>query len=91
MWRRYQQQLEQLFQEKPDFVQPAPRRNEVLGWIKSGAKDFSLSRSKNEWGIRIPWDPSQTIYVWIDALHGYMSGAIRAHEHDCMSLRMASG
>ena len=71
---RYQKQLEQLLQDRPDFVQPAKRRNEVLGWIRSGAQDFSLSRAKVDWGIRVPWDPSQTIYVWTDALHGYLSG-----------------
>ena len=72
--RRYHAQLERLLEDRPDFVQPAKRRNEVLGWIRSGAQDFSLSRAKVDWGIRVPWDPSQTIYVWTDALHGYLSG-----------------
>lgn len=55
---------------------PASRRNEVMGWVTSGLKDFSLSRSKVEWGIRVPWDASQTFYVWTDALMGYLTGLI---------------
>ena len=46
-----------------------------MGWVGSGLVDFSLSRAKVEWGIRVPWDASQTVYVWVDALHGYLSGA----------------
>ena len=57
-----------------DFVQPESRRNEVLGWVKSGARDFSISRAAVEWGIPIPRDPKQTVYVWFDALNGYLSG-----------------
>ena len=46
-----------------------------MGWVTAGLKDFSLSRAKVEWGIRVPWDPSQTFYVWTDALMGYLTGA----------------
>lgn len=42
--------------------------------MTSGLQDFSLSRAKNEWGIRVPWDSTQTFYVWTDALMGYMTG-----------------
>ncbi len=48
-----------------------------MGWVSSGLQDFSLSRAKVEWGIPVPWDASQTVYVWVDALHGYLSGAPR--------------
>lgn len=58
-----------------DFVQPESRRNEVLGWVKQGARDFSISRAAVAWGIPIPRDPKQTVYVWFDALNGYLSGA----------------
>lgn len=58
----------------PGFVQPESRRNEVLGWVTAGARDFSISRAAVEWGIRIPQDPKQTVYVWFDALNGYVSG-----------------
>ena len=46
------------------------RRNEVLGWVKEGARDFSISRAAVEWGIPISRDPKQTVYVWFDALTG---------------------
>ena len=45
-------------------MQPAARRNEVLAWVRGGLRDFSISRAAVEWGIRIPRDTSQTIYVW---------------------------
>eukprot|EP00877_Chromochloris_zofingiensis_P009988 jgi/Chrzof1/5242/Cz15g18150.t1 len=73
---RYQQQLEELIGGHNDFVQPSIRRNEVLGWVKSGVRDFSISRAAVEWGIRVPQDPRQTVYVWFDALLGYMSGLL---------------
>lgn len=57
-----------------EFVQPESRRNEVLGWVRSGVRDFSISRAAVEWGIPVPRDPKQTVYVWFDALNGYLSG-----------------
>ncbi len=45
-------------------MQPAARRNEVLAWVRGGLRDFSISRAAVEWGIRIPRDTSQTVYVW---------------------------
>lgn len=61
--------------EEEGFVQPEARRNEMLGWVRAGLRDFSISRAAVAWGIPIPLDPSQTVYVWFDALLGYMSGA----------------
>lgn len=43
---------------------------QVLEWVKDGVRDFSISRAAVEWGIRIPADPKQTVYVWFDALLG---------------------
>ena len=63
-----------LMEQDAGFVQPAARRNEVLGWVKEGLRDFSISRAAVAWGIPIPQDPAQTVYVWFDALLGYMSG-----------------
>ena len=66
----------QEFLERDDgFVRPAARRNEVLGWVRSGLRDFSISRAAVAWGIPVPRDPAQTVYVWFDALFGYASGA----------------
>lgn len=73
---KYQQQLEDLLAD-PSFVRPAARRNEVLGWVKGGVRDFSISRAAVTWGIPVPRDPRQTVYVWFDALNGYLSGLLR--------------
>ena len=43
---------------------------QVLGWVKEGVRDFSISRSAVSWGIPMAQDPSHTVYVWFDALNG---------------------
>lgn len=65
---------QELIEGDAGFVQPASRRNEVLAWVRDGVRDFSISRAAVSWGIPIPRDPAQTVYVWFDALLGYMSG-----------------
>jgi methionyl-tRNA synthetase len=67
----FQQPLEQLYAERPGFVTPQNRYNEALSFIKSGLRDLSLSRARLKWGVPVPWDDSQVIYVWIDALLNY--------------------
>ncbi len=72
----FQDRLEKLLRSDQIRVHPSSRRNEVLGWITSGLDDFSISRSStraHDWGITVPGDPSQTIYVWFDALVNYVS------------------
>ena len=49
------------------------RRNEVLSFVRSGLRDLCVSRSTFTWGIPVPFDPSQVIYVWIDALTNYLT------------------
>ena len=73
---KYQKPLEQLYQEKPDFIQPESCRNEVLNFVKKGLKDFSISRVNLEWGFPLPVDPTHTIYVWFDALLGYVTALL---------------
>lgn len=73
---KYQQQLESLYAERPDFIQPASRRNEVLSFVERGLQDFSISRVNLEWGIPVPTDPKHTIYVWFDALLGYVTALL---------------
>jgi methionyl-tRNA synthetase len=68
---RFQERLEQLYAEQPDFVQPPARRNEALSFIESGLRDVSLSRGKLTWGVKVPWDPTHVFYVWFDALLNY--------------------
>jgi methionyl-tRNA synthetase len=61
------------YAEHPDAVQPESRRNEVLGFIKQGLRDFSMSRSSISWGIPLPWDDTHVAYVWFDALVNYLT------------------
>ncbi|WZY87848.1 hypothetical protein YC2023_044583 [Brassica napus] len=70
---KYQKQLEEVLSQNPLSVQPSYRLNEVQSWIKSGLRDFSISRALVDWGIPVPDDDKQTIYVWFDALLGYIS------------------
>ena len=72
---RYQERLEQLFEENPGFCEPEHFRNEVLGWLREGLRDFSVSRAGGSWGIPFPGDPEHRIYVWFDALTNYVTGA----------------
>jgi len=67
----FQERLEQLYADRPDFVQPAARYNEALSFIKSGLRDVSLSRANLRWGVPVPWDESHVFYVWFDALLNY--------------------
>src|SRR5215207_4343501 len=67
----FQEPLERLYAERPGFVTPQNRYNEALAFIKSGLRDLSLSRARLKWGVPVPWDESQVVYVWIDALLNY--------------------
>lgn len=70
---KYQEPLERLVRET-DFVQPEIRRNEVLGVLRQGLKDFSVTRRNVRWGIPIPQAPNEVLYVWVDALSNYLTG-----------------
>ena len=54
-------------------IDPESRRNEVLGIIDSGLKDFSVSRARVKWGIPVPQRPDHVLYVWVDALSNYIT------------------
>jgi len=71
---KYTDRLKTHIEAHPEFIVPEGRRNEVLGLIEQGLRDFSVSRAAKEWGIPLPFDPSQVIYVWFDALTNYLSG-----------------
>ena len=71
---KYQEAIENLYETQPEFVLPAARRNEMLGIIREGLRDFSISRASASWGIPLPNDPDQKIYVWFDALINYITG-----------------
>ena len=68
---RFEDRLLAHYEAHPEAVQPETRRNEVLGFIKSGLRDFSMSRTSIDWGIPLPWDPEHVAYVWADALFNY--------------------
>jgi methionyl-tRNA synthetase len=71
---KYQERLRAHIEKHPQFIQPEARRNEILGWLKAGLKDFSISRSTITWGIPFPGDPKHVVYVWGDALVNYITG-----------------
>ncbi len=68
---RFQQPLLDYYEAHPEAVRPEGKRNEVLGFIKQGLRDFSMSRTSISWGIPLPWDPEHVTYVWYDALINY--------------------
>jgi methionyl-tRNA synthetase len=68
---RYEDRLLEHYTEHPEAIEPAGKRSEVLGLIRQGLLDFSVSRTSISWGIPIPWDPAHVTYVWFDALVNY--------------------
>jgi methionyl-tRNA synthetase len=83
----FQERLERLYAERPDFVTPQIRYNEALAFIKSGLRDLSLSRQRLKWGVEVPWDHSQVIYVWIDALLNYYTALSYARANEDLTER----
>ena len=69
----FQDRLLALYEERPDFVQPASARNEVIAFVQQGLEDLSISRTSFDWGIPIPWDSAHVTYVWFDALLNYLT------------------
>jgi methionyl-tRNA synthetase len=72
---RYQQPLLDWYAAHPEAVYPDTRRNEVLGFVKGGLQDISISRSSFDWGVPLPWDPKHVAWVWFDALPNYITAA----------------
>ena len=70
---KYQDRLAEFFRATPGFVKPRSRYNEALSFIEQGLEDISISRSSITWGVPVPWDDEQVIYVWVDALINYLS------------------
>ncbi|MEZ4735617.1 MAG: methionine--tRNA ligase [Caldilineaceae bacterium] len=80
---RYQAQLQALIERDQLCIVPTTRKNEILSFIRRGLVDFSISRDamrSRGWGIPVPTDPSQVIYVWFDALVNYITGPGYAEE-----------
>jgi methionyl-tRNA synthetase len=72
---KFQDALLDLYQKHPDFVVPEFRFHEIISFVKQGLQDFSISRLKEKmpWGIAVPGDETQVMYVWFDALINYIS------------------
>ena len=72
---KYQKPLLDFYDKNPNFVVPSGKFNEIKSFVKEGLQDFSISRLKNKmpWGIPVPGDPDQVMYVWFDALVNYIS------------------
>jgi methionyl-tRNA synthetase len=72
---KYQEALLAWYEQHPDFVQPQMRYNELVNVMKGGLRDVSVSRSTVKWGVPVPFDTDQTVYVWFDALINYATVA----------------
>ena len=72
---KYRDRLLDHYKRHPAFLEPEIRRNEMLRLIETGLDDISMSRTGQAWGIPVPSDPDSVIYVWVDALINYVSGA----------------
>jgi len=70
----FENNLRELIEKDEIMILPASRKNEILGFLKLGLTDVSISRPNQPWGIPLPFDPAQTTYVWIDALINYLTG-----------------
>ena len=81
---KYQQWLIDYIEEHEDFIQPAFRRNEVLGFLQQPLRDLCISRLKERmsWGIELPFDTDYVCYVWVDALLNYVTGVGWADDKD---------
>lgn len=86
---KYQERLEKLYAENPNFIQPETRRNEVINFVSQGLQDFSISRVNVSWGIPVPPDPQHTLYVWFDALLGYITALLEADEEPTLENALA--
>ena len=71
----YRDRLLAHYENSPDFILPRERRNEVVSFVKGGLEDLSISRTTLDWGIKVPGAPEHVMYVWVDALTNYITGA----------------
>ena len=74
---KYTDKLLELYKRNPEFIEPENRRNEILAFVsqEGGLKDLSISRTSFSWGVPVPGDEKHVMYVWLDALTNYITGA----------------
>jgi methionyl-tRNA synthetase len=70
----YAEPLLALFRDRPEFLQPESRRNEIMRFVEGGLRDLSMSRTTFDWGIKVPGSDDHIMYVWVDALTNYLTG-----------------
>jgi methionyl-tRNA synthetase len=78
----YQDKLLEHYDKNPEFILPLERRNEVVSFVRSGLEDLSVSRTTLDWGIPVPGAEGHVMYVWVDALTNYITGAGFPDEND---------
>jgi methionyl-tRNA synthetase len=71
----YADRLLAYYDANPDFIRPESRRNEVTSFVRGGLSDLSISRTSFDWGVPVPGSPGHVMYVWVDALTNYLTGA----------------
>ncbi|HEX7854392.1 MAG TPA: methionine--tRNA ligase [Sphingobium sp.] len=71
---KYQDRLLAIYNERPDFIRPESRRNEVMRFVEAGLTDLSVSRTSFDWGVPVPGSDGHVMYVWVDALTNYITG-----------------
>jgi methionyl-tRNA synthetase len=71
----YQQKLLDHYAAEPGFIRPDSRRNEVMRFVEGGLSDLSISRTSFDWGVKVPGSEEHVMYVWLDALTNYLTGA----------------
>ncbi len=69
----FERKLLEFYEANPGFMQPESTRREVVSFVRSGLRDLSVSRASFTWGIPVPGDEKQVVYVWLDALANYIT------------------
>ncbi|KIU29928.1 methionine--tRNA ligase [Sphingomonas melonis] len=82
---KYQEPLLDLYAANPDFIRPEARRNEVMRFVEGGLSDLSVSRTSFDWGVPLPDSPGHVMYVWVDALTNYLTGAGYPNDAETMA------
>ncbi|MCL2549109.1 MAG: methionine--tRNA ligase [Symbiobacteriaceae bacterium] len=81
----YAQRLIEYIDAHPDFIRPVTRANEMMSnFLRPGLQDICVARSSLKWGVQVPFDPEQVVYVWIDALSNYISVLGYTEEDDSL-------
>jgi methionyl-tRNA synthetase len=83
----FQEPLERLYAERPEWIRPRNRYNEALSFIQQGLNDISLTRARITWGVPVPWDDAHVFYVWFDALLNYYTALSFARDGEDLTDR----